>query len=452
MAFIIDSQTLGDLGIFGRPGSQSVFSIFNRTCTAGGAAILEDMFTHPLANKAAIDERIKVFEQFEQLGVPFSFHTEYFGLAEHYLNNTDERTRLTHDQQSLANKFANLINTDTEYKNLVRGVVALKDILTELFLFLKKYNLDECKSLDREKQSLLELFTEEPFRDIVARKAGQHIPADLIAVYDATFRFKKRHVIRQMLQFIYRIDVNVAVAKTVRDRRLCFPKTVHGADVGLRIEGVYHLLVENAVPNSMELGPGRNMVFLTGANMAGKSTFMKTLGIALFLAHAGFPVPASSMHFSVMDGLFTTINLSDNLSMNTSHFYAEVLRVKKVAKELSSSKKIFVIFDELFRGTNVKDAYEATVAIIAAFATKKDSMFVISTHIIEAGEELRKKCPDIHCVFLPTTMDGNVPRYSYQLQEGITNDRHGMIIIQNEGILEILHNRRKTQQHEIYSG
>ena len=99
---------------------------------------------------------------------------------------------------------------------------------------------------------------------------------------------------------------------------------------------------------------------------------------------------------------------------------------------------LVIIFDELFRGTNVKDAYDATVAVTEAFARKKSSIFMISTHIIEAGDELKKKCNNIEYVYLPTVMEGAVPRYTYKLEKGITADRHGMIIIRNEGILDIL--------------
>src|SRR6185295_7447432 len=110
---------------------------------------------------------------------------------------------------------------------------------------------------------------------------------------------------------------------------------------------------------------------------------------AVYIAHMGFPVAAKSMEFSVFDGIYTTINLPDNLGIGASHFYAEVLRVKKMASELNSGKSLFIIFDELFRGTNVKDAHEATVAVTNAFAGNKTSMFIISSHIVEAGEALK---------------------------------------------------------------
>ncbi len=123
--------------------------------------------------------------------------------------------------------------------------------------------------------------------------------------------------------------------------------------------------------NDVSLHREKNLVFLTGANMAGKSTFLRALSTALYVAHMGFPVAAEAMEFSVMDGIYTTVNLPDNLGIGASHFYAEVLRVKKVAAELSMGKSLFIVFDELFRGTNVKDAHEATVAVSLAFAERR---------------------------------------------------------------------------------
>ena len=221
------------------------------------------------------------------------------------------------------------------------------------------------------------------------------------------------------------------------ERQFVFPVALPQHQHRFSLRDVSHPQVKNAVPNTIEADPESNVIFLTGANMAGKSTFMKSVTIALYLAHMGFPVAASGMEFSVMDGIYTTINLPDDLGMGASHFYSEVLRAKKIANELIS-KKLFVVFDELFRGTNVKDACEATIAITAAFAKKRSSMFVISTHIIEAGEVLKERCSNINFVYLPTKMNGTMPVYTYKLENGLTADRHGMIIINNERILEIV--------------
>jgi DNA mismatch repair ATPase MutS len=170
----------------------------------------------------------------------------------------------------------------------------------------------------------------------------------------------------------------------------------------------------------------------------GKSTLMKTIGISFFLAHLGFPVAAKNMEFSVKEGLCSSINTPDNLGMGYSHFYAEVMRVKKVAEEVAAGRNMMVIFDELFKGTNVKDAYDATHAVTKSFAAYNNCFFIISTHIIEVGEALKAERSNIQFKYLPTTLEGTVPRYTYTLNEGITSDRQGMMIIENEGILELL--------------
>ena len=91
-----------------------------------------------------------------------------------------------------------------------------------------------------------------------------------------------------------------------------------------------------------------------------------------------------------------------------------------------------------FSGDHVKDAYDATLAVTEAFAGVPDCLFLISTHIIEVGVVLKERCKNIRFVYLPTKMEGGKPVYTYQLTEGITNDRHGMIIINNEKIIDII--------------
>lgn len=180
--------------------------------------------------------------------------------------------------------------------------------------------------------------------------------------------------------------------------------------------------------------------------MAGKSTLMKSFGIAVYMAHMGFPIAAKNMQFTVQDGMYTSINVPDNINMGYSHFYAEVLRVKKVAIEVSLSKRLVVIFDELFKGTNVKDAYDATLAVTAALAKRRTCSFMISTHIIEVGQDLAKSCNNVSFSYLPTIMKEKVPTYTYRLETGITNDKHGMIIIENEHIVDIIRRRKQPQK------
>jgi DNA mismatch repair ATPase MutS len=247
-----------------------------------------------------------------------------------------------------------------------------------------------------------------------------------------------RHRLKTLLELTYEIDLYIAVAGVAKARGFSYATALPKEKHLMTATGVRHPGLEKAVANSLSFNGNSNVLFLTGANMAGKSTLMKSAGILLYLAHMGFPVAAAEMQFSVLDGIYSSVNVPDDLNKGYSHFYAEVLRVKKVAEEVAADKSLFIIFDELFKGTNVKDAYDATLAVTTAFTNFSSCFFIISTHIFEVGHALQLKENKIQFEFLPTVMKNNVPQYTYQLQKGITADRQGMIIIENEGILDML--------------
>jgi DNA mismatch repair protein MutS len=442
MQFNTDKQTLDDLNIFGKPGRDSIFTIFNQTHTRGGASILEQMFRYPMSEVTAINNRSSIIQYFSSACTSFPFSSALFDSAELYLQMEDERTRLPHEKETLGGKLRHLIAEDHQYKIIHNGVNALIDILHQLSAFLQQISSTASKTPYAAVLQETRQYLDDPeLAPVMQEQQKRKLSYQQTAGYDDLLRFRSRKTMQRILHHTYQLDVYITVGKLAAKHGYVFPEALNKELHTVQLEGLFHPLVANAVPNNLSITPDSNIIFLTGANMAGKSTFMKSLGIALFLAHMGFPVAAKSMSFSVRDGIYTTINLSDNLATGSSHFYAEVLRVKKVAQELAVAKNLFIIFDELFRGTNVKDACEATIAITAAFAQKQNCMFIVSTHIIEAGEVLRERCRNIHFAYLPTTMKENKPVYTYTLAAGITADRHGMIIINNEGILDIINNR-----------
>lgn len=445
MIFNTDKQTLTDLNILGKPGADAIYTIFNHTSTRGGAAILENMFRYPLADVSAINSRSGKIQFLRSVNAVFPFRGGLFDVIETYLAEQDQRTRLAPEDNTLARKFNSLIAEDNNFKmisNGVQSVIEVLHILREFLIHMEQGTTENPYKPDLEE---LESLLLDPALDPVLReRTGSKLPYQKVTEYDQLLRFRFRDHLRKMLSLIYHLDVYISVAGVAAQRKFVFPVALDAGHSSIVLEDVYHPQVKNAVPNTIRITPENNVIFLTGANMAGKSTFMKSVGIAMFLAHMGFPVAAAKMEFAVREGIYTTINLPDDLSSGSSHFYTEVLRIKKIARELAKGKNLFVIFDELFRGTNVKDAFEGTVAITAAFAERENSVFIISTHITEAGAQLKERCSNIRFIFLPTKMNNNKPVYTYQLAEGITEDRHGMIIIQNEGILDIIHKRKKV--------
>ncbi|SIN65671.1 MutS-related protein [Chitinophaga niabensis] len=447
MSFATDKQTLDDLNIFNKYSGNAIYNLFNKTQTRGGAEVLENMFLHPLSDRDKIIRRSEVIKYFQEKNVQFPFKTDAFDAIEYYLNNTDDRTKIVAEENTLQRKFRNYMGTDTQYELLYKGIIAVIGLFKSMFSFLQEIDADNaCAAYRKEVTEIRAVLQNKELSWIYEENGTRKIAYAKTAEYDQILRFTSRDLITKLLYHIYNLDVYIAVAKVGGSKGFTFAQALETADNTLYIEGMYHAQLTNPVPNTFEVNRNSNVIFLTGANMAGKSTFMKTLGVTLFLAHMGFPVPAKHMEFSVQKGMFTTINLADNLNMGYSHFYAEVLRLKKVAEYVSRNEQVIIIFDELFRGTNVKDAYDATVAVTEAFAAKRNCTFIISTHIIEAGEALKENCDNINFVYFPTVMNGNVPSYTYKLTAGITNDRHGMMIINNERIIERIRSRKNSMK------
>lgn len=438
MSFKTDKQTLDDLMIFGRQNAKSIFELFNRTHSRGGARILNEMFRNPLSECESIVNRSQTISFFKEHLIDYPFRAEMFDAVEFYLEYNDVRTQLTNEHNNLQRKLQTMIGSDLEFAWINHGILGCLELLNNTKGFLAELSKNNFPDREQIISNIGELLNSPIWCNYSDCQGKKKIPMSELIEFDRIFRFEHRDKLLRMLSYLFQLDVYISVADVAREQRFSFAEAHDEEELSLRLKGVYHPLVPGAVANDLEMRNGTNIIFLTGANMAGKSTMMKTLSIALFLAHMGFPVPAQEMEFSVRNGMFTTINLPDNLSCGYSHFYSEVLRVKKVGESLHNTRKLIVIFDELFRGTNVKDAYDATLAVVEAFAQNKDSLFVISTHITEVGQALEKQCSNIRYLYLPTKMEGAKPVYPYKLAEGITADRHGMVIVNNEKIVEII--------------
>jgi DNA mismatch repair ATPase MutS len=185
------------------------------------------------------------------------------------------------------------------------------------------------------------------------------------------------------------------------------------------------------------MDPHSNFFFLTGANMAGKSTFIKSVGAALFLAHLGMGVPADKMRISLFDGILSNINVVDNLVKGESYFFNEVKRIRNTIIQISDRRKWLVLIDELFKGTNVQDAMKCSSTVIKGLIKIESSLFILSTHLYEIGEEL-KQYQNICFKYFVTVIKNGQLEFPYQLKDGISNDRLGYLIMEREKVVELL--------------
>lgn len=439
MSFITDKQTLDDLNVLGKYKNKSVFNLFNETKTAGGERLLEQMFQQPLTDLEQINTRSQLIRYFQERKLTFPFDLVKLQQTEQYLNSASASNLPGVALQAGRRKALSMMGLNVEY-NLIRlGLESTVEILFALRDFVSNLLKEDAKSPFTVELEQAGLILQSPKMGWLSQaKESKDLSFFQSVRYDYLLRASLREEMRMLMQLLHRIDLYTAVATVSAVKSFSYAKALPEELDFLSIEQGFHPCLDKAVPNSVLMDQDKNVIFLTGANMAGKSTFMKSFGICLYLAHMGFPVPAVSMSFSVKEGMYTSINVPDDLNMGYSHFYAEVLRVKKIAEEISSPKNLYLIFDELFKGTNVKDAYDATLAVSEAFEEYRNCFFIISTHIVEVGEVLGQRCSNIIFTYMPTEMQGKIPSYTYQARTGISSDRHGMMIIENEGILDII--------------
>lgn len=430
MSFIADKQTLDDLGLLGKFKPHSIYSLFNKVRTSGGERLMDEMFHKPMTDAAQINKRSSIFRYFQEQKLTFPFRHEPFRVVENYLGSGTSGNAVTATAGMLRKKMMGSFLRDEQYNQLQEGLSTSIDALNALKDLIAPLNIDFV-------QPAKKILSDSRLAWIAEERGVKNFPVIKSARYDNMLRNSMRDEMETLLDVIYQLDVYIAVSTVARERNFYYAEALSEVENVFSTTALRHPGLEKAVANPVSLHQNDNLIFLTGANMAGKSTLMKSFGIAVYLGHMGFPVAAKDMRFSVRDGLYTSINVPDNLNMGYSHFYAEVLRVKIVAEEVSSGKNMIVIFDELFKGTNVKDAYDATLACTVSFSKYRNCFFIISTHIIEVGEAL-KQLDNVQFRYLPTVMEGNVPKYTYNLSTGITSDRQGMIIIENEKILDVL--------------
>lgn len=448
MAFEIDEQTKKDLDIFGiYQGSMSIYELFDQCKYKGSQRRLHAFLSNPLTDLQAITEREEVIRFFHKhMPEGLDIDREAFDFANYYMKHAAPVRQPT-KYSSMSRKLFDLFTSSAEYFLIEKGVNSMLTVMLGLHKFATamsgKTSLDDCPELMRKNNEIvLGMFALPEFSKITRLSRAK---AYDVATLDYAFRNTHRKYIRTIINMIEEYDVFHSVATVARQRNFCYPEVRPATDNVLEIEGLFHPFVKDAVANDLSYTPEQNLLFVTGPNMAGKSTFLKALGVAVYLAHVGFPVVASKMRLSILSGLCTTINISDSLSSGYSHFYAEVMRIKYVADRLMDSKRILVIFDELFRGTNVKDAYDGTLAIASAFSEIKNSFFIISTHIVEVADEM-KNYKNIGFHYFETQEKDGHPEYTYKLREGVSAERLGMYIIRREKIIELIKEAKDKQE------
>lgn len=190
---------------------------------------------------------------------------------------------------------------------------------------------------------------------------------------------------------------------------------------------------ELRINNSLKFGGSPSVIIITGANMAGKSTFLRTLAVNTILAMNGAPVCAKCFTFTPCD-IMSSIKIQDSLYNNESYFYAELIRLKEIMMHAKANPKTIIFFDEILRGTNTKDKQTGSLGLLEKLISQ-NAIVVIATHDLVIGE-LEKKYPEIvknYCFEVELTNDQLI--FDYKLKNGITNKLNASFLMKKMEII-----------------
>ena len=193
-----------------------------------------------------------------------------------------------------------------------------------------------------------------------------------------------------------------------------------------------HPLITKRVSNDLNIKNQTKVLLITGSNMSGKSTLLRTAGINLVLAYTGAPVCAKEFSCSIMS-IYTCMRVSDNLEKNVSSFYAELLKIKQIVEACQTEKQVFFLLDEIFKGTNSIDRH-AGAEILINKLIKQGAGGMVSTHDLELTELERMGDQVIKNYHFREYYTNEQIQFDYKLRSGVSTTRNARYLMKIAGI------------------
>ncbi len=204
----------------------------------------------------------------------------------------------------------------------------------------------------------------------------------------------------------------------------------------IKAQSVGHPLIhsEKRIGNDFIIDNNNFITIITGANMAGKSTFLRTLGVNLILAMNGAPVCASAFKFSPVE-VFSNMRTTDSLFSDESYFFAELKRLKAILDEINKGRNILIILDEILKGTNSEDKLKGSQKLIKKLIELR-SPTVIATHDIKLTELENEYSGIIRNLCFEIDISDEEMHFDYKIREGVTKTMNATFLMKKMGIIE----------------
>lgn len=431
-----DNVTLQDLSIFNREEDVSVFHYLNFTTTNRGKNYLQYILSKPLSSVTEIQET--------QLTIK-----ELLILLPQWKNKITNGTLMVVEKffETAFNTYPNQPNKLSSFfyklTNHADFSLSKYSVIHCIYFIKGMRQIQDLLSTSKSKKNYfwadkLTFILNKPIvQEIVEIENEKNISNTSVLKYAYFFKHNYKNDIQELFVIFEQLDAYLSLAKACKKYQLCFPTIIDTDLPFIEAEDLYHILLPKPTGYNICLNENQNFLFLTGANMAGKSTFIKALGISVYLAQIGMGVPAKTMRLSLFDGLLSNIQVADNIAKGESYFYNEVQRIKNTIEKITNGKKWLILIDELFKGTNVQDAMKCSSIVIEGLHKTNNALFILSTHLYEIADDL-KKHNNILFKYFETISNNEQLTFNYKLKDGVSNDRLGYFILKKEGVLDLL--------------
>jgi MutS domain V/MutS domain III len=485
LQFLSDTGYDHDIDVFGQ---QSLFHLINRTTTSHGTDQLASAMQHPLSAKPEIEnyqEAVKILSQQSAIRQLLTAH----GLLH------EEKEGNLHDIEAWLNTPNKL--HDAGWVRLVRWILPACSIPALLFylstdnyiplglavlacwlcigLFIKYISfqhalLGKKQAILEQYASILKIFSgiqtgsSVLLKDIQADSTTAYAAIQKLSrlsglldqrmnlvvniflnsflVYDLhclyaleKWKQKNKGFFIQWIRCVGNIEsLNSLATFAFNNPEFCAPVVLEQGPV-IEATDLAHPLIpaKERVANDIELGITNKLAVVTGSNMSGKTTFLRTVGINLLLAQCGAPVCAVTFSFSPMH-LLTAIRISDSLQLHTSYFMAELKRLQNIIQYLASGKPALVLVDEILRGTNSDDKSHGSEEFIKKIVTF-NCITLFATHDLSLSR-LEKDLPGIVANYcFESVIRDHELFFDYKLQPGIARNKNASFLMQKMDII-----------------
>jgi hypothetical protein len=274
------------------------------------------------------------------------------------------------------------------------------------------------------------------------RRSMVHFPINLIFLFDYNLscrleKFRMAHAgnLREWLYQLGYLEMLASLAVLPYENPDWQQPQIKVGDFSFSAKKLGHLLIPEStrITNDFSFDKGQWVEIVSGSNMAGKSTFLRTVGTAVVLAGMGASVPAEEITLTPRR-VFAAMSSRDSLEQGISSFRAELERIKQILEEVSSGQKMLILLDEMLKGTNSKDRHLGSKSLILQLM-KENIPLITATHDLELAHYIASLSPE--CVrnhSFNGRVEGEELFFEYKLEEGICNSLNAVPLMKKMGI------------------